>query len=44
MCRKIVRKNSEWQEMAVPNFFLTIFSKTTGINSEWPKITVPNFF
>ena len=23
-------------------FFLTIFSKKTGINSEWPKMHIPN--
>ena len=29
--------------MAVPNFFLTIFSTKTGINVEWPKMAVPIF-
>ena len=28
----------------IPNFFLTIFPKKTGINSEWSKMVVFNFF
>ena len=43
MYRKIVGKNLEWPKMAIPNFFLTIFSKKTCINSEWPIMAIANF-
>ena len=36
--------NSGMAKNGCSKFFLTIFSKMTGINLEWPKMAVPNFF
>ena len=40
MYRKMVRKNSEWPKMAVPNFFQQFSQK------DWYKfkMAIPNFF
>ena len=44
MYRKVVRKKFRMGKNGHSKFFLTIFSKKTGINSEWPfQIFSDNF-
>ena len=40
---KIVRKNSEWPFLAIPNLYQS-FGQNCGKNLEWPFLAILNFF
>ena len=44
MYRKIVRKNSEWPKMCIPNLLKPFWYKKSGRNLEWPKMGILNLF